>query len=446
MRTFSFLVFRLILHPSAFVLPTVPPSISIRNLGKRYRVNHAQERVPYRTLRDSLSRSLAAPLRRMRAGANGAAEDFWALKDVSFEIAPGEVVGVIGRNGAGKSTLLKILSRITKPTTGEVEINGRVGSLLEVGTGFHPELTGRENMYMNGSILGMSRREIRRRFDEIVAFAEIDRFLDTPVKRYSSGMYVRLAFAVAAHLEPEVLLVDEVLAVGDMAFQQKCIGKMRDVSNQGRTILFVSHNMGSLVTLCDKAVRLEQGAVVGYGDCSSQVSSYISSLHRICDTSLLSRTDRSGSGVMRLARIRFEDRVGEAVEHILAGDALHVLLDYVADGPIANVSAHLAFYNDLGTPVTYLSSTYSGDCLPLLPVRGTLRCAIPELALAPGNYLLNACLQTDSRDADHIAGAASIKIIPGHFFPTGKTPPSSFGHVLCRHRWEVLAKAGSTTD
>src|SRR6478736_94805 len=217
------------------------PAIRVENLGKRYNLAHAAGgRAGYRTLRESLSGGVATLANRLRNRSRATTEEFWALKDLSFEVQPGEVVGIIGRNGAGKSTLLKVLSRITKPTTGRAVINGRVGSLLEVGTGFHPELSGRENVYLNGSILGMSRKEIDRKFDEIVAFAEVERFLDLPVKRYSSGMYVRLAFAVAAHLEPEILIVDEVLAVGDVQFQEKCLGKMREVGRGGRTVLFVS--------------------------------------------------------------------------------------------------------------------------------------------------------------------------------------------------------------
>src|SRR5947209_14633011 len=222
-------------------------AIRVSGLGKCYRLSGGRARSSYRTLRESLIELASIPLRGWRGSGNGLdSEDFWALRDVAFEVREGEVLGIIGRNGAGKSTLLKILSRITKPTTGRVEVNGRVGSLLEVGTGFHPELTGRENIYLNGSILGMSRREITRKFDEIVDFAEIEQFLDTPVKRYSSGMYVRLAFAVAAHLNPEILVVDEVLAVGDVAFQKKCLGKMGEVSRGGRTVLFVSHNMAAI--------------------------------------------------------------------------------------------------------------------------------------------------------------------------------------------------------
>jgi lipopolysaccharide transport system ATP-binding protein len=251
--------------------------ISVENLGKTYRLSHQGEGRRYEALRDVIAdkfRNLCRP-RRPSTRVAATTEDFWALKDISFEVRQGEVIGIIGRNGAGKSTLLKILSRITEPTEGRVRIRGRVASLLEVGTGFHPELTGRENIYLNGAILGMSRAEIRRKFDEIVAFAEVEKFLDTPVKRYSSGMYVRLAFAVAAHLEPEILVVDEVLAVGDAQFQKKCLGKMQDVAKGGRTVLFVSHNMNAARTLCSRAILLNRGKVESAGEVDTVVGLYL---------------------------------------------------------------------------------------------------------------------------------------------------------------------------
>jgi lipopolysaccharide transport system ATP-binding protein len=255
-------------------------AIEVEGLGKRYRIGARQE--SYRTLRETLAATASAPFRAVRstfsrASGNGRARrerEMWALKDVSFEVKRGEAVGVIGRNGAGKSTLLKVLSRITEPTAGYADIGGRVGSLLEVGTGFHPELTGRENIFLNGAILGMRRAEIAAKFDEIVAFAEVERFIDTPVKHYSSGMYLRLAFSVAAHLEPEILLVDEVLAVGDMAFQKKCLGKMGDVTAEGRTVLFVSHNLGAIKELCQRAVVLKDGAVAFRGSAVEGVAYY----------------------------------------------------------------------------------------------------------------------------------------------------------------------------
>src|ERR1035441_3152304 len=255
--------------------------ISVENLGKKYRIDHQTQRHSYRTLREVISEGSRGAFRKLKSGfgKNGSKdypthpskEDFWALKDVSFEVKQGEVVGIIGRNGAGKSTLLKVLSRITEPTVGRVQLEGRVSSLLEVGTGFHPELTGRENIFLNGAILGMTRAEIKKKFDEIVAFAEVERFLDTPVKWYSSGMYVRLAFAVAAHLEPEILIVDEVLAVGDAAFQKKCLGKMSEVAKQGRTVLFVSHNMGVISTLTQRCIYMQGGQISAVGSSRDMV-------------------------------------------------------------------------------------------------------------------------------------------------------------------------------
>jgi lipopolysaccharide transport system ATP-binding protein len=249
------------------------PIIKVENLGKKYQIGLRQE--SYVTIRETVAGALRAPLKRFRSNGKPSYETIWALKDVSFEVMPGEVLGIVGRNGAGKSTLLKILSRITEPTTGRVELFGRVGSLLEVGTGFHPELTGRENIYLNGAILGMSRGEIARKFDEIVAFSEIDKFLDTAVKFYSSGMYMKLAFAVAAHLEPEILIIDEVLAVGDVAFQRKCLGKMGDVAKEGRTVLFVSHGMSAISKLCSRAMLLGRGGVVEEGDTENVIDTYL---------------------------------------------------------------------------------------------------------------------------------------------------------------------------
>src|SRR5689334_23491071 len=250
------------------------PIIKVEGLGKQYRLGATTRQ--YQTLRDSLARAARKPLDLLRA--NGQSDMFWALRDVDFEVAPGEVMGIIGRNGAGKSTLLKILSRITEPTTGRAELYGRVASLLEVGTGFHPELTGRENIYLNGAILGMTRPEIQRKFDEIVAFAELEKFLDTPVKRYSSGMYMRLAFSVAAHLDPEILVVDEVLAVGDAVFQKKCLGRMRDISTEGRTVLFVSHNMAAIRSLCSRSILLSGGRKVFDGAANECVDRYLADI------------------------------------------------------------------------------------------------------------------------------------------------------------------------
>jgi len=288
--------------------------IYVEALGKKYRVGRRQEK--YRTIRDTLASAVLGPVRMVRSLVSGdgnrwtADEWFWALKDVSFELKRGEVLGIIGRNGAGKSTLLKILSRITEPTEGYAEIRGRIVSLLEVGTGFHQELTGRENIFLNGAILGMRRREIERKFDEIVAFSEVEKFIDTPVKHYSSGMYLRLAFSVAAHLEPEILLVDEVLAVGDAAFQKKCLGKMGEVAQEGRTVLFVSHNMGAISNLCRSALCLEDGRLADIGETESVIAGYVSRTSAdipdkgVSDLRSVKRSPELGSGRARLQWVR----------------------------------------------------------------------------------------------------------------------------------------------
>jgi lipopolysaccharide transport system ATP-binding protein len=281
------------------------PAISVQNLGKMYRLSHQGKRTD--SFREMLTTALMSPLRRLRQirGTDETMEEFWALKDVSFDVQPGEVVGIIGRNGAGKSTLLKILSRIVEPTVGEIVLRGRVASLLEVGTGFHPELTGRENIYLNGSILGMKKREIDRKFDEIVEFAEVEKFLDTPVKRYSSGMYVRLAFAVAAHLDPEILIVDEVLAVGDAEFQKKCLGKMKEVSKgTGRTVLFVSHNMIAVQALCTSGIFLKDGQIIAKGNTDAIVDEYLSNSSNDRSMAWANVTDLDPSKSIRIESIQ----------------------------------------------------------------------------------------------------------------------------------------------
>src|SRR5579883_3045389 len=310
-------------------------AITVEGLGKRYKIARVNSRGGYRTLRETLSEGVVSLVGRLRGRAGAPAlADFWALRDVGFEVQAGKVVGIVGRNGAGKSTLLKILSRITKPTTGHVKIRGRVGSLLEVGTGFHPELTGRENTFLNGSILGMSRREIARRFDEIVAFAEIEEFLDTPVKRYSSGMYVRLAFAVAAHLEPEILLVDEVLAVGDFRFQKKCLAKMREVGRSGRTVLFVSHNMAALEALCDHCILIDQGAVKAQGETRSILAEYsgVGEDQASGSRDLTDHVGRTNGSLPLMARVTLSDGAHRPVARVRMGSSLSFHVDFDLKG------------------------------------------------------------------------------------------------------------------
>jgi lipopolysaccharide transport system ATP-binding protein len=323
--------------------------IRVKNLGKRYRIGVAQQR--HDTLRDALVAGLRDPLAWLRQdgrGLDGDADTIWALRDVSFEVKRGEVVGIIGRNGAGKSTLLKILSRITRPTEGRAVIKGRVGSLLEVGTGFHPELTGRENIYLSGAILGMRKAEIERNFDEIVAFAEIEKFLDTPVKRYSSGMYVRLAFAVAAHLEPEILLVDEVLAVGDAAFQKKCLGKMGDVAQEGRTVLFVSHNMVAVQSLCRRAIWLDDGKIVEEGQPSRVVSGYLESTLSTSATEQVwdDASTAPGNDKVRLHRACVRPENGSPLDSITMETPLAIEVEFWNLVPDAQLHVTLHLYTE----------------------------------------------------------------------------------------------------
>jgi lipopolysaccharide transport system ATP-binding protein len=322
--------------------------IEVESVSKRYRIGMRQ--APYSTLRETLADLFRAPFNGSRK--NSADKVVWALKDVSFEVAPGEVVGIIGCNGAGKSTLLKVLSRITEPTNGRVKLFGRVGSLLEVGTGFHPELTGRENIYLNGAILGMKRSEIERKFDEIVAFAEVEKFLDTPVKYYSSGMYMRLAFSVAAHLEPEILLVDEVLAVGDFAFQKKCLGKMGDVAKEGRTVLFVSHNMSAVQRLCNRAIWLEEGKLASEGSASKVVSDYLStSFSTLTDRLWGDITEAPGGESVRLRRACVRPERGLPSEPITVRTPFVLEFEYWNLEPGAYLNLGLHIFNEQGIVV-----------------------------------------------------------------------------------------------
>ncbi|MBI4180948.1 MAG: ABC transporter ATP-binding protein, partial [Chloroflexi bacterium] len=349
------------------------PIIKVKNLSKRYRIGAREQ---YKTFREAIIDGISAPvrnlgrLRRMTRFKDGDEADvIWALKDVSFDVSEGEVLGIIGRNGAGKTTVLKILSRITEPTGGFAEIYGRVSSLLEVGTGFHPELTGRENIFLNGAILGMRKREIEQKFDEIIAFAELEKFLDTPVKRYSSGMYVRLAFAVAAHLEPEVLLVDEVLAVGDIAFQQKCLGKMEEVAKGGRTVLFVSHNMGAIRNLCNSVLWLDSGQVVKKGATDEVVRDYEEQMLKHFDKSsyVVERNPEEVKGKsFYFSRVEMRDARGENTNLFRYNDTLVLLVDFAGELAGGNFCPEFYLHNELGQLVSVgssgvLHSVYFGD-------------------------------------------------------------------------------------
>jgi lipopolysaccharide transport system ATP-binding protein len=321
-------------------------AIQVQCLGKRYLLG---ETVPYKSLRESLTRALTAPFNRRQRTAR---EHVWALNDVSFTIHEGEAVGIIGRNGAGKSTLLKVLSRITSPTRGKAEVHGRLGSLLEVGTGFHPELTGRENIFLNGAILGMSRRQIEASFDDIVAFAEVERFLDTPVKRYSSGMYLRLAFSVAAHLEPDILLVDEVLAVGDIEFQKKCLGKMGDIGKRGRTVLLVSHNMPSIANLCKRVILLENGGIAMDGGAQEVIQHYLSSGQAAGGERIWPEPDQApGDTLVRLHAVRVFQDSDYPSEDVDISKEIRIAIDYWCLQDDARLYSALWLKDKMGTAV-----------------------------------------------------------------------------------------------
>jgi lipopolysaccharide transport system ATP-binding protein len=373
-------------------------AIRVFGLGKQYRIGASRAR--YQTFRETATEALAAPFRkagRLLRGrtdaAAGSAELIWALKDVSFEIRRGEIVGVIGHNGAGKSTLLRVLSRITEPTAGRAEVFGRVGSLLEVGTGFHPELTGRENVYLNGAILGMKRAEIEHKLDEIVSFAEIDKFLDTPVKHYSSGMYLRLAFAVAAHLEPEILLVDEVLAVGDAAFQRKCLGRIGTVADQGRTVLFVSHNMTALQTLCRRALWLADGALREDGEAKTVVANYLrTAMSPVVDRIWTDPATAPGNSQVRLARARVRSAAETPADVLTVDTPLVMEFEYWPLVPDLALNLSLVLYNQEGLCI--LNSTSESE--PVRPglVRGV--CHVPGGFLNDGVYRVRLLIVKDA--------------------------------------------------
>lgn len=384
-------------------------AIRVDNIGKQYAIGGPQPR--YRTIRDSLTSALVSPFRWLRPEKP---EKLWALKDICLEIKHGEVVGFIGRNGAGKSTLLKVLSRITKPTTGRARIYGRVGSLLEVGTGFHPELTGRENIYLNGAILGMKRVEIERKFDEIIAFAEIERFLDTPVKHYSSGMYVRLAFAVAAHLEPEILLVDEVLAVGDAAFQKKCLGKMGQVAETGRTVIFVSHNMAAVRSLCSRAFLLSGGQITFSGPVGQVIERYLLAVSN--DMSTHVQTDRitrppivSDDDSLRITRVGLKTSTEYAV--LYTGEPLIVEMEFQTFRPLKDVVFGWAVFSGEGVFLFDSRSVQSYAAMPLLtPGSYTISSTLPANPLNPGLYSLHVGARNSLKGLDYLSDVMTFRV------------------------------------
>ncbi|MCP4255717.1 MAG: ABC transporter ATP-binding protein [Candidatus Scalindua sp.] len=409
--------------------------IKVENLSKQYRIG---AHVGYKTFRDTIVDVVKTPFRRIASIGKPVpqAETIWALNKVSFNIKKGEIVGIIGRNGAGKSTILKILSKITEPTEGRIELTGRVGSLLEVGTGFHPELTGHENIYLYGAILGMDRWEVTRKFDEIVSFAEIEQFVDTPVKRYSSGMYMRLAFAVAAHLEPEILVVDEVLAVGDAAFQKKCLGKMGEVAEGGRTVLFVSHNMGAIETLCNKGILLESGKKVYEGKIHEVVSKYLSKSYDISENPLRN-CKRTGNGKIRVVSFHLESPDGEVCEVAKSGEPLVFCFEFENTGNVSDekVSFSFSVHTDKELGLFHYYSHFSDVCFQNLPQKGWVKCLIPEICLAPGNFLVMCYTLVSGEKADWPQVFLPMTVIGADFFGTGNANLSTWGPILVKGKW-----------
>lgn len=419
-------------------------AITIEGLSKRYALG---ERERYRALRDVLTNSLKAPLRVFKAQApnsnNGHHSHIWAVKDVSFEVKHGEAVGLIGRNGAGKSTLLKILARITAPTSGHAEVYGRMGSLLEVGTGFHPELTGRENVYLSGAILGMKRREIDRKFDEILAFAGVEKFIDTPLKHYSTGMQMRLAFAVAAHLEPEILLVDEVLAVGDLEFQKKCLGKMEEVTRGGRTVIFVSHNMGAIRRLCNRGVWLDGGRVRQIGSAEECVDAYSDSIQDASEEvsgvfDLSTRTDRSGSGKVRIRRLRLRSSDGSQRSTFDFGEPFSVEFELKSIERVRSCFVGITVLSSDGTSVLGSHHSDTADFRELHEhAVHRLVCHLNPNQLKPGTYFLQIGIldaaSWDCHDWMYSAGCFHISAGTGRF---GRVADHRPAYVQPLFQWE----------
>lgn len=414
------------------------PAVRVENLSKRYRIG-ARQVGRYRTLRETIADAVKAPFRRRRDGKGATPETIWALDDVSFTVKPGEVIGIVGRNGAGKSTLLKIFSRITEPTSGRVAFRGRLSSLLEVGVGFHPELTGRENVFLNGALLGMSRHEIQRKFDEIVAFTGLEQFLDTPVKRYSSGMYVRLAFGVAAHLESEILLVDEVLAVGDVSFQKKCLGKMRQVSAGGRTVIFVSHNMPVVANLCSRCLLLEKGKLLADDDPMSVINYYnaLCAEGQTSSRSLADHPGRTPGSVPIMTGVKLESDQDPGAGLVTMNDNVTVTIDYHAPEIWDDLTVGLVVKNQLQTAVFGVNNYYLPNASISGPTqRGSAVCRIEKLPLMPGPYSVDLYLGKHGRNLDIVFDAIQFEVVPADVFGTGRLPPPGAGSICWGATWD----------
>lgn len=419
--------------------------IQVEKLGKQYRVGQLE---PYKTLRDAVVNAVAAPyhavasaLQRRRSDSTKSKSNntMWAVRDISFEINRGEVVGVIGRNGAGKTTLLKLLTRITTPTEGRARIRGRVGALLEVTAGFgHPEFTGRENIYLIGAIMGMRQSEIKQKFSEIIEFSGISRYLDTPMKRYSSGMRMRLVFSVAAHLDPEILLIDEVLAVGDVAFQQKCLGKMEDVARGGRTVLFVSHDMSAIQRLCNRSILLENGRVQNIGSTGDIVNEYLATSLNISNIPLSERMNEQIRDAQLIFRnIEFRNSEGQKLSTLTSGEDTSIFLDYVSKDHQAMRDVRIAYIiTKRGENITLLDTRLSRN-LDEVPAEGRIICNIPRLPLMPGQYSIQVRAYVKGGIVNGVMEAAEFHIKEGCFFNSGLMPEGRFAKVLVDHSWQL---------
>lgn len=420
--------------------------ISVENLSKTYRLGQIGTGTFTNDLKLWWAKMRRKPNPLLRIGetdhGNRDGEELWALRDVSFTVEQGEVLGIIGRNGAGKSTLLKILSRVTAPTSGRIRVKGRVASLLEVGTGFHPELTGRENIYLNGAILGMNRKEIDRKFDEIVDFAEVEKFMETPVKRYSSGMYVRLAFAVAAHLDPEILVVDEVLAVGDADFQKKCLGKMGDVAHGGRTVLFVSHNMAAIEALCERVVLVKSGLVQRDGTASDVVSAYLAEFNFSDDASLLSLPSeaRDGSGKVRFVRWTVQDNLLGTGRSIRMGKPCTFEIEYMTadENALADVEVAVTIKDVYGKPILTGATQFLNARFDRIPPRGKFICHFASMPLLPNRYQIHLWCDQMGETADRIPNAGTLQVLASDVYGTGHIPRTKHGIVIVEgFHWDV---------
>lgn len=415
-------------------------AVRVDSVGKMYKLGQMQAGY------NLLSEAVTQRLKSVRTGRTQR-EELWAVQDVSFDVAHGDRLGIIGHNGAGKSTLLKLLARVTPPSKGSIRLRGRVGALLEVGTGFNAELTGRENVYLNGAVLGMSRAEIGRKFDEIVAFAEVERFIDTPVKRYSSGMYLRLAFSVAAHLEPDVLIVDEILSVGDLRFQEKCIGRMQEVAGEGRTVIFVSHNLPALTNLCPRSVLLSRGTKVTEGRTEDVVREYVRAVRADASVQLHDRGDRQGSGRLRFTDIWFESE-GRRIDTASTGTDLDIVVRYESAGgtPLPSAMFGASVYTLAGNLLLQCQSdVINGGEFASVPSSGEVRLRLPRCPIPGGQYLINVLGRVNGETADWVGNAAELTIAEGDFYSSGRLPAESHTTVLVDQDWSVVP-AGDRVD